>query len=52
MRLIHLDGWTVQQTAELLELPLGTVSSRSVRAHKRLSSVLAHLRPSDDDRAA
>jgi RNA polymerase sigma-70 factor (ECF subfamily) len=44
VRLIHLDGWTVQQTAELLDLPLGTVKSRSFRAHKRLGAVLAHLR--------
>jgi RNA polymerase sigma factor (sigma-70 family) len=44
VRLIHLDGWTVQQTADLLGLPLGTVKSRSFRAHKRLSSALGHLR--------
>jgi len=47
VRLIHLDGWTVQQTAELLELPLGTVKSRSFRAHKRLATALAHLRAAD-----
>jgi len=45
VRLIHLDGWTVQQTAELLALPLGTVKSRSFRAHRRLGMTLAHLRP-------
>jgi len=43
VRLIHLDGWTVQQTAELLELPVGTVKSRSFRAHRRLGMALAHL---------
>ena len=47
VRLIHLDGWTVQQTAELLDLPLGTVKSRSFRAHKRLSMMLAHVRAGD-----
>jgi DNA-directed RNA polymerase specialized sigma24 family protein len=44
VRLVHLDGWTVQQTAELLELPIGTVKSRSFRAHQRLSVALAHVR--------
>ncbi|HEU4841134.1 MAG TPA: sigma-70 family RNA polymerase sigma factor [Ilumatobacteraceae bacterium] len=44
VRLIHLDGWTVEQTAELLELPVGTVKSRSFRAHRRLGMALAHLR--------
>ena len=44
VRLIHLDGWTVQQTAELLALPIGTVKSRSFRAQRRLGMALAHLR--------
>jgi RNA polymerase sigma-70 factor (ECF subfamily) len=44
VRLMHLDGWSVQQTADLLDLPVGTVKSRSFRAHRRLGTTLAHLR--------
>jgi RNA polymerase sigma-70 factor (ECF subfamily) len=45
VRLVYLDGWTLVQTAELLGLPVGTVKSRSSRAHRQLSSLLADLQP-------
>ena len=44
VRLQHLDGLTQTQVAERLGLPLGTVKSRSFRAHRRLAGLLSHLR--------
>ena len=44
VRLQHLDGLTQPEIAERLGLALGTVKSRSHRAHQRLAAVLAHLR--------
>jgi RNA polymerase sigma-70 factor (ECF subfamily) len=44
VRLQHLDGLTQQEIAEQLGLALGTVKSRSHRAHQRLAAVLGHLR--------
>jgi RNA polymerase sigma-70 factor (ECF subfamily) len=44
MRATHYLGLTHEETAERLEIPLGTVKSRSYRAHKRMASLLAHLR--------
>jgi RNA polymerase sigma factor (sigma-70 family) len=46
VRLVYLDGWSLPQTAELLGVPLGTVKSRSFRAHRQLCSALAGLDPS------
>ena len=40
----HLEGWSHTQIAEKMGLPLGTVKSRSYRAHRRLQNSLAHLR--------
>jgi RNA polymerase sigma-70 factor (ECF subfamily) len=48
IRLRHVDGWTVEQVAEFLDLPIGTVKSRSFRAHRHLLASLAHLRAADD----
>ncbi|NNE10726.1 MAG: sigma-70 family RNA polymerase sigma factor [Ilumatobacter sp.] len=52
VRLSHLDGYTHEAIAELLEIPIGTVKSRSNRAHRRLATALAHLAanqpPADD----
>jgi RNA polymerase sigma factor (sigma-70 family) len=44
VRLQHLDGLTQHEIAEYLGLALGTVKSRSHRAHQRLASILGHLR--------
>jgi RNA polymerase sigma-70 factor (ECF subfamily) len=40
----HLIGLTHPEIAERLGVPVGTVKSRSHRAHRRLSAALAHLR--------
>jgi RNA polymerase sigma-70 factor (ECF subfamily) len=44
LRLQHLDGFTQAEVAEALGIPVGTVKSRSHRAHHRLAQLLAHLR--------
>jgi RNA polymerase sigma factor (sigma-70 family) len=44
VRLQHFEGLTHAEIAELLKLPIGTVKSRSFRAHKRLATELGHLR--------
>ena len=44
VRLQHLDGFTHVQIAERLGVAVGTVKSRSFRAHKRLATLLGHLR--------
>jgi RNA polymerase sigma-70 factor (ECF subfamily) len=45
VRLAHLEGWSFSQIADLLHGPVGTVKSRSHRAHRRLASLLAHMAP-------
>jgi len=52
VRLSHMEGHTHEAIAEQLDIPLGTVKSRSGRAHKRLAAALAHLaanQPDDGD---
>jgi len=44
VRLQHLDGLTQHEIADRLGVALGTVKSRSHRAHQRLAAVLGHLR--------
>jgi RNA polymerase sigma-70 factor (ECF subfamily) len=44
VRLQHLDGLTHTEIAEKLGIPLGTVKSRSHRAHQRLTDLLGSLR--------
>jgi RNA polymerase sigma-70 factor (ECF subfamily) len=44
VRLQHLEELTHTEVAERLGVPLGTVKSRSFRAHKRLAGLLGHLR--------
>jgi RNA polymerase sigma factor (sigma-70 family) len=44
VRLQHLDGFTHAQIAQRLGVAVGTVKSRSFRAHKRLAALLGHLR--------
>lgn len=41
----HLIGQTHEQIAAELGIPIGTVKSRSSRAHRRLAAALAHLAP-------
>jgi RNA polymerase sigma-70 factor (ECF subfamily) len=43
VRRSHLLGHTHEEIAEQLGVPVGTVKSRSARAHKRLAASLAHL---------
>jgi RNA polymerase sigma-70 factor (ECF subfamily) len=40
----HFLGLTHVQTAEELGIPVGTVKSRSNRAHRRLQELLSHIR--------
>jgi len=44
VRLQHLDGLTHADIAERLGIPVGTVKSRSHRAHRTLAGLLGHLR--------
>ena len=44
VRMQHLDGLTHSEISEELGIALGTVKSRSHRAHGRLASLLGHLR--------
>jgi RNA polymerase sigma-70 factor, ECF subfamily len=44
IRLTHYVGLSQSQIAERLGVPLGTVKSRSHRAHRHLAEQLAHLR--------
>lgn len=44
VRLSHLIGIPHSEIARRLGLPVGTVKSRSIRAHRRLAEALAHLR--------
>ncbi|HST86418.1 MAG TPA: sigma-70 family RNA polymerase sigma factor [Kineosporiaceae bacterium] len=44
IRLSFFEDLTQTQVAERLGIPLGTVKSRSHRAHRRLAELLAHVR--------
>ncbi len=44
VRLSWFDGLAHPEIAERLGVPVGTVKSRSHRAHRRLASLLAHVR--------
>jgi len=43
VRAVHFLGMSHSEVAESLALPIGTVKSRSHRAHRRLAEMLAHL---------
>ena len=45
--LVDVQGYDYNEAAEMLNLPLGTVKSRSFRAHRRLAGRLGHLREGD-----
>lgn len=47
VRMQHFDGLTHQEIAERLAVPVGTVKSRSFRAHRRLAARLGHLQEVD-----
>ena len=49
VRLQHLDGLTQREISEKLGLALGTVKSRSHRAHRSLAGLLGHLRDAHRD---
>jgi RNA polymerase sigma-70 factor (ECF subfamily) len=49
VRLAHLEGWSLSQIAHRLDVPIGTIKSRSHRAHRRLVESLAHLAPGMDN---
>ena len=44
VRLQHLEGFTHAEIAKQLAIPIGTVKSRSSRAHRRLAGQLGYLR--------
>lgn len=41
----HVFGWSEEETANALDIPIGTVKSRLSRANRQLSQRLAHLDP-------
>jgi RNA polymerase sigma-70 factor (ECF subfamily) len=43
VRAQHFVGLSHAQIAQQLAVPIGTVKSRSHRAHRRLASMLGHL---------
>lgn len=47
VRLQHFEGLTHSEISECLQVAVGTVKSRSFRAHKRLATQLGHLRETD-----
>jgi RNA polymerase sigma-70 factor (ECF subfamily) len=49
VRLQHLDGMTHNEIAERLGIAVGTVKSRSHRAHRKLAALLGHLRNQPHD---
>jgi len=49
VRLQYLDGMTQTEIADELGIALGTVKSRSYRAHRKLAARLSHLRSSAND---
>jgi RNA polymerase sigma factor (sigma-70 family) len=49
VRLHHLDGMTHTEISEQLGIAVGTVKSRSHRAHRKLATLLGHLRSESHD---
>ncbi len=49
VRLQHFAGLSHSEIAARLQIPLGTVKSRTHRAHRRLLGLLGHLRAGVDD---
>lgn len=51
MRMRHFDELTHAEIADELDIPVGTVKSRTFRAHRRLAELLSHLRAEPEDSA-
>jgi len=49
IRMQHFDELSHAEIAQELEIPLGTVKSRTFRAHRRLAGLLTHLRSEPAD---
>jgi RNA polymerase sigma-70 factor (ECF subfamily) len=49
VKLAWFDGLAHTEIADALGVPVGTVKSRSHRAHRRLAELLAHLRDAGDE---
>jgi RNA polymerase sigma-70 factor (ECF subfamily) len=49
VKLAWFDGLAHTEIAEVLGVPVGTVKSRSHRAHRRLADLLAHVRDAGDE---
>ena len=49
IRMQHFDELSHAEIASELDIPLGTVKSRSFRAHRRLAGLLTHLREGGSD---
>jgi RNA polymerase sigma factor (sigma-70 family) len=49
IRMQHFDELSHAEIATKLEIPIGTVKSRTYRAHRRLAGRLAHLRAEPED---
>lgn len=49
VRAQHFEGLTHEEIAARFGIPVGTVKSRSFRAHRRLASKLGHLQPCQPD---
>jgi RNA polymerase sigma-70 factor (ECF subfamily) len=47
--LVDVEGYSVDETADLLGIPTGTVKSRCARGRAKLVPLLAHLRNRDPD---
>lgn len=45
--LVDLEGWSVEEAAQALDCPVGTVKSRCFRGRAKLAERLAHLRNPD-----
>ncbi|MGH1504236.1 MAG: RNA polymerase sigma factor [Acidimicrobiales bacterium] len=52
VKLQRLMGMTHPEIAEHLGVPVGTVKSRSAKAHKRLAAALRHLQPGADSKGS
>lgn len=42
--LVDMEGWSVAEAAQILDVPTGTVKSRCARGRARLAVLLGHLR--------